>query len=198
MKPRAVIFFVLAAEALVAALGISNYGWTIEGLQATTRFSGRLSLLIFSFIFLLYPGKSIILNDILSRRYFLAFALAHGIHLVELLCYVYVAGIVLVPYRVAGGFLAYSLIFMMPWLQQKADAGQLDGNRFRLTALFYLFYVWFIFFMTYVARLNGSFQNAGGSFAEHATLMGWVCFMLVFKLTYTFIKRTGRTETPQV
>jgi hypothetical protein len=189
VKPRTAILLVLAGEALVAALGILNFGWSIEGLQATTRFSGRFSLLIFSFIFLLYPGKPTSLEDFFSKRYFLVFAIAHGIHLMELLSYVYLAGIVLVPYRVAGGFLAYSLIFLMPWFEQRTEAGTLEEKRFRMIGITYLFYVWFIFFMTYVARLNGSFQNAGGTYAEHAVLMGWVCVMLVYKLVVLLLTR---------
>ena len=177
---------------MVVALGIFNYGWGIEGLQATTRFSGRFSLILFSFIFLLYPTKQARLNGILSERPFIVFAIAHGIHLVELLSYVYLAGIVLVPYRVAGGFVAYSLIFLMPWFQHKSEHGELDKKRFGMVAMVYLFYVWLIFFMTYVARLNGSFQNAGGTYAEHVTLMGWVCVMLVIKLGYTFVKKNGQ------
>lgn len=197
VNPRTAIVLVLATEALVAALGIFNYGWSIEGLQATTRFSGRFSLLLFSLIFLLYPGKLTMLEGILSRRYFLVFAVAHGIHLVELLSYVYLAGIVLVPYRVAGGFLAYSLIFLMPWFQHRLENGSLEQTRFRATAMVYLFYVWFIFFMTYIARLNGSFQNAGGTWAEHVILMGWVCLMLAFKIVYIFLKRNGQTFNPR-
>ncbi len=194
VKSSAILLLVVVAEALVAALGLSIYGWTIEGLQATTRFSGRLSLLIFSFIFLLYPGKQNTLHGILSPKPFLAFALAHGIHLVELLSYVYLAGIVLVPYRVAGGFMAYSMIFLMPWFQQRAETGSLGKKRFMMISMIYLFYVWFIFFMTYVARLNGSFQHAGGTFTEHAILMGWVCAMLILKLTSVFMKKNGQTE----
>src|SRR6266481_5176603 len=98
MKTRNAIALVIIAELAVAALGINNYGWNLEGLQATTRFSGRLSLFIFSFIFLLYPKDKRILTFYFSEKFFLAFAIAHGIHLIELLSYAGLSGTTLVPY----------------------------------------------------------------------------------------------------
>ena len=186
MKLRTAVFLAIGAEAAVAALGVNNYGWSVEGLQATTRFSGRLSLFIFSFIFLLHPKEKSKLSFYLSDGYFLVFAIAHGIHLMELLMYVSLAGIPLVPYRVAGGFLAYSMIFLMPWFQLRFDNQKITATKFHALGLSYLFYVWLIFFMTYVSRVSGSFPNVGGTHSEHVTLMGWVCVMLVIKLGILF------------
>ncbi len=194
MKVRTAIFLALGAEAAVAILGVNNYGWSIDGLQATTRFSGRLSLFIFSFIFLLHPKEKPTLTFYLSNDYFLIFAVAHGIHLFELLSYVYLAGIPLVPYRVAGGFLAYSMIFLMPWLQQRFDSEKVSAIKFKTIGLLYLFYVWLIFFMTYLSRLNGSFPNGGGTHSEHVALMGWVCVMLGMKLLSLFFQKSGESE----
>jgi hypothetical protein len=196
MKTGTALLLAIVAEVVVAAVGILDFGWGIEGLQATTRFSGRLSLLIFSFIFLLHPGNKDFLSRLFSRNYFLFFAVAHGIHLAELLSYVYLSGIALVPIRVAGGFMAYALIFLMPWFQQKFDAHTLDGKKFHALGSVYLFYVWFVFFMTYVARLNGSFQNAGGSYAEHATLMGWVCLILAIKIIRILLRHDSEPPHP--
>ena len=190
MNVKTAIFLAVGAEAAVAVLGINNYGWSIEGLQATTRFSGRLSLFIFSFIFLLHPKQKPTLNFYLSDGYFLIFAIAHGIHLFELLSYVSMSGIELVPYRVAGGFLAYSMIFIMPWCQQQADSQKISASKFQTLGLVYLFYVWLIFFMTYVSRVNGDFPNGGGTHSEHVTLMGWVCVMLGIKFYYFFLGNT--------
>lgn len=192
MKMRTAIILVISAEVFVALLGVTNYGWSIEGLQATTRFSGRLSLFIFSFIFLLHQGKKETLALYLSNRYFLIFALAHGIHLCELLSYVYLAGIQLVPYRVAGGFLAYSLIFVMPWFQEQFDRKKIDDKRFQALGAVYLFYTWFIFFMTLLSRLNGSFPNAGGSHTQHVVVMGWICLILAIKLSSLFLKKSNQ------
>ena len=192
MKVRTAIFLAVGAEAAVAAMGVNNYGWSIDGLQATTRFSGRLSLFIFSFIFLLHPKEKPTLSFYLSDGYFLIFAIAHGIHLFELLTYVSMSGIVLVPYRVAGGFLAYSMIFIMPWFQRQADLLKISASVFQTLGLVYLFYVWLIFFMTYLSRVSGDFPNAGGTHSEHVALMGWVCVMLGMKLFSLFLQKSGR------
>ena len=193
MKVRSAIFLVFLAEALVAGLGVIQYGWNIEGLQATTRFSGRLSLILFSLIFLLHSRKIDTLQHFLSANYFLMFAIAHGIHLIELLSYVSLSGIPLVPYRLAGGFVAYMMIFLMPWFQMRAEQKKISESRIQQLGLVYLFYVWFIFFMTYLSRVNGSFPNAGGSHAEHVTLMGWVCMMLGMKMIQVFTKKPVNT-----
>jgi hypothetical protein len=181
---------VIIGELAVAALGINNFGWNVEGLQATTRFSGRLSLLIFSFIFLLYPTDKRILKFYFSEKFFLVFAVAHGIHLAELLSYVSLSGTALVPYRVAGGFLAYIFIFFMPFLQNRVDAGKTNVNTFQILGTVYLFYVWLIFFMTYVGRLRAELPNAGGTRQEYMTLISWVILMLGMKIVYLIINKS--------
>lgn len=183
MNYKNALLSTLIIEVAIALLAVINYGVTLEALQAVTRFSGRASLAIFSFIFLLQKHPYINLKAILSERYFLIFAIAHGIHLVELLSYIYLSGIALVPYRVAGGFIAYSFIFAMPWLEQLHHQSKLSPKQFSITTLLYLYYVWLIFFMTYLSRVQGSFPNAGGSFSEHITLLGWVALLLGIKLS---------------
>jgi hypothetical protein len=138
MKARTSLLLVIAAEMVVILLGVLSYGWTIQGLQAATRFSGRLSLFIFSLIFLLHPQHKQKLTDLMSDKFLLAFAVAHGIHLIELLSYVYLAQIQLVPIRVAGGFFAYVLIFIMPWLYQRNQLADKGG---KALIIFYQFYV---------------------------------------------------------
>ncbi len=182
----------LIIEVAIALLAVINYGVTLEALQAVTRFSGRASLVIFSLIFLFQKHAYINVRSILSEKYFLIFAIAHGIHLIELLSYVYYSGIPLVPYRVAGGFLAYSFIFAMPWLENRYHQSSLTAKKFSIIVLFYLYYVWLIFFMTYLSRVQGSFPNAGGSYIEHVTLLGWVALMLGIKLPDLIFKNKSR------
>jgi len=188
MRVSIAIALAVLASLAVVCWGVFLYGWNIEGLQATTRFSGRLSLGIFSLIFLLHPIKKDTLHSILSPQYFLVFAIVHGIHLGELLTYVNLSGIELVPTRVAGGFLAYSMIFAMPWLQYRMEHNQLSESRFKGISYVYLFYVWFVFFMTYLARVRGTFPNAGGSYGEHVALMMFVNIILGAKIIQLFRK----------
>ena len=88
MSVRTTIVFVLLLELGVVVLALVNYGWEIPGLQAIARYSGRLSLFIFSIIFLLHRQPGDVLKKILSEKFFLVFAIAHGVHLAELLSYV--------------------------------------------------------------------------------------------------------------
>ena len=179
----------LIIEVGIALLAVINYGVTLDALQALTRFSGRVSLVYFSLIFLFQKHAYVNVKSILSEKYFLVFAIAHGIHLLELLSYIYFSGIQLVPYRVAGGFIAYSFIFAMPWLEDRALQSKLTSKQFSIITLLYLYYVWLIFFMTYLSRVQGSFPNAGGSYAEHISLLGWVALMLGIKLSDQIFKK---------
>lgn len=181
MKFRTALILVLLLEIAVGILAFFHYGMTLEGLQATTRFSGRLSLAIFSLIFLFQGHQKINLEALLSDHCFLIFAIAHGIHLIELLSFVSLSGAPLIPYRVAGGFLAYAFIFAMPWLHELLRQGRLGEKRFSMLSNVYRYYVLFIFFMTYFSRVQGKVPNAGGTHTEHLILMGWVLSLLVFR-----------------
>ena len=180
----------LIIEVGVALLAVINYGVTVDALQAVTRFSGRVSLALFSLIFLFQKHPYIKVTSLLSEKYFLIFAIAHGIHLCQLLSYVYLSGITLVPYRVAAGFLAYSFIFAMPWLEQRYDQKRISPKQFSAITLLYLYYVWLIFFMTYLSRVQGTFPKAGGSYAEHIMLLGWVALMLGIKISDLIFKKS--------
>ncbi len=189
MSFRNAFLSTLIVEVGIALLSVINYGVSLEALQALTRFSGRASLIIFSLIFLFQHHKFIEVKSILSNKYFLVFAIAHGIHLVELLTYVYLSGIPLVPIRLAGGFLAYLLIFVMPWMEIQFNQARITSKHFSILTLIYLYYVWLIFFMTYLSRVQGTFPNAGGSYAEHVILLGWVSLMLGIKLSEGVLKK---------
>jgi hypothetical protein len=200
MSVRQALFVVILLEAAAAVLGIMSYGVTLEGLQAVTRFSGRLSLFLFTFIFLFHQHSSGNLKTWMSSRYFLIFAIAHGIHLAELLAFISLSGNELIPVRLAGGFIAYSMIFTMPVLEQRVTDGRVSLNAFSTASLIYIYYVWFIFFMTYLPRVRGTLTDAGGSYKEYVVLLGWVSLILGFKVSQLLssrmvkIRRRGNRE----
>jgi len=183
MKFRQAVLLIVVIEVVVVLLGLWNYGAGLEGLQAVTRFSGRSSLAIFSLIFLLHHQKGAFLKSLLSNDYFFVFAIAHGIHLIELLSFVYISHAPVIPYRVAGGFLAYSFIFAMPFVMQRHKLGKIRERPFSILANVYLYYVWLIFFMTYFSRVQGKVPHAGGSHGEHVAGMVWVLLLLTINLT---------------
>lgn len=183
MKFKNALLLVLIAEVTVALLAVINYGATLEGLQATTRFSGRVSLAIFSLIFLFQNHRYVNVTSLLSSHYFLIFAIAHGIHLVQLLAYVMLSGNELIPMRLAGGFLAYLIIFLMPYAQFRFEKNQLSAKHFSIFNLIYLYYVWFIFFMSYLPRVRGTLPHVGGSYPEFVVLLAWVSLMMGIKVS---------------
>ena len=180
------LLFVIVAELMVGLLALNHYGLTLQGLQATTRFSGRLSLFIFTFIFLFLPFSRERLSRIFSSNPFLLFAVAHGIHLFELLSYVYLSQADLIPVRLAGGFLAYIFIFLMPFVQTSFLSGKIDRKKYSLAENIYDYYVWFIFFMSYLPRVQGKLPNVGGTYAEFLLLFVWVCILLGVRIFLQF------------
>lgn len=177
---RAIALFVLL-EATIIGVAVLVDGFTPLALQTITRFSGRLSLFLFSIIFLL-QHKPATLHYWLSEKFYLLFAIVHGIHLFELLSYVTVAHVVLVPIRLAGGFLAYAFIFTMPILSHAAASGKFPASKFNPIQTMFLYYVWLIFFLAYLPRVQGKLPGVGGSYAEHVVLLGWVSTMLGIRL----------------
>ena len=182
MTSRKLIILFVAIEICIIGLGFMSEGYSLIALQTITRFSGRLSLFLFSAIFLLY-NKPHTITVWLSDQFYLLFAIVHGIHLIELLSFVYLSGIKLVPYRIAGGFLAYLFIFAMPLIQSYKMRGALSGRTYSTLETIFVYYVWLVFFLTYLPRVQGKLPQAGGSFAEHVALLGWVSTLLGMKLS---------------
>ena len=193
MSFRWAVALVFTLEILVTLWAIASYGWGLEGLQATTRFSGRLSLALFSIIFLFSERKPEIVQPVLSPKPYAVFAIAHGIHLGELLSFVWISKVELIPYRLIGGFLAYVLIFAMPYVQHLRMAGELSKRKYENIHTVYIYYVWLIFFMSYLPRVMGRLPNVGGYYQEFVVLLAWVCMLLGIRIAQLLIpQRTTR------
>jgi hypothetical protein len=184
------LFLTVGFEVLIIILAIGYYGYTANALQAIARYSGRLSLLIFAMIFIL-ESQPFLLRDWLSKHYFFVFAVAHGIHLIELLMYVSVSGTRLIPYRIAGGALAYAIIFIMPLIHHLFHKQQIAPKTFSKWRHVYLYYVWFIFLMTYIPRVLGKLPQAGGTYAEHVLLLILVLAILAVRVAFILKPRSA-------
>ena len=86
-------------------------------------------------------------------------------------------------YRIAGGFLAYLFIFAMPLFQAYKMRGVISNRTYSILETIFVYYVWLVFFLTYLPRVQGKLPQAGGSFAEHVALLGWVSTLLGMKLS---------------
>ncbi len=182
-----ILLFGVALEAVIILFSIGSEGFTLEALHVITRFSGRLSLLAFSLILLLYDRRGVIRLDIA----FLLFAVLHGIHLIELISYVSLSGVELIPIRVFGGFIAYAMIFAMPVLVAWKDQRKLSVKNFHRAEAVYFSYVWLIFFLTYLPRVMGTLPNVGGTFMEHVILFSWVIILGAIKMVSVIGSKLG-------
>jgi hypothetical protein len=185
MNSKKAVIVIVLLEVIMGASAVWWDGLSLEALHTTTRFSGRLSLLIFSLIFLWinHPKK---LAAWLSDKFYFVFAVAHGIHLIELVLYISVSGNPLIPIRLLGGFVAYAMIFAMPFLYYAYLLGKFTVRQFAFLKNFYQYYLWVIFFMTYLPRVRGTLTNVGGNYWEFVVLFCWVLFMLFIKVTSLF------------
>lgn len=188
MNFKKAVATIVLLEILLAVFAWYNYDFSLTGLQAVTRYSGRLSLLLFSILFLTLPDNQR-LYSILSDKPFTVFAVAHGIHLIELLGYVYLSENDLIPVRLAGGFLAYVLIFAMPLFQVRFEKGLITKTQYTVTLTIYQYYVWLIFFMSYLPRVQGKLPHVGGEYWEFVALLAWVCILLGMKVASLIVKR---------
>jgi hypothetical protein len=177
---KKLLFLSIALEILIIVAALAMDGFSVLALQTITRFSGRLSLMVFSMLFLLH-GRDI--DALSSFKPYLIFAVVHGIHLVELLSYVTLSGTKLIPVRLVGGVLAYAFIFIMPILDNRFVHGQLSKMKFKLFENLFLYYIWLIFFLSYLPRVQGKLPNVGGNYYEFVVLLAWVSTMLGIKLT---------------
>ena len=192
MNSRSAILLFLFLELIIVGFSILFFGISITALQTTTRFSGRLSLLVFSFIFI-NQNKPDRISPWLSNKPYLIFALVHGIHLIELLSYVYLSNIKLIPYRLLGGFLAYVFIFVMPFMSEAKSKGRLAERKFIAIETCFQYYVWLIFFLAYLPKVLGKLPNAGGSYWVNIALFSLVILMLGSKLLSSlYLSRTRR------
>jgi hypothetical protein len=180
ISTRTALLWLVLIELFILLLSYILYGLSLETWQAIARFSGRLSLIVFSMIFILQGSSS---SHYLPARPYFVFAVVHGIHLIELLIYIALSNNELIPIRLAGGFVAYLIVFVMPWIEHQYLNGKISNATMRLFENVSLYYIWFIFLMAYIPRIMGKLPNAGGSFTEHLTLFIFTFIIFAWRFT---------------
>lgn len=158
-------------------------GATTAFFQSAARLSGRVSLLFFG-VFVVYAGRFPNVEAgsehlKIKGRLAFDFMVVHVIHWFLLAAAVRLSGFELVPFRLAGGILAYGLVVAMPFILR----GQIRLPwSVALTQHLYVFYVWLIFFMTYLTRIQGKTPTATGSMSFYYFGMGACIALLSFYL----------------
>lgn len=127
-----------------------------EAFRHAARYSGRLSLLLFLVafgVFAVSRWKRDTATPPTLHHLVIVFAVLHFIHLGFVAMNVRLNAIELVPYKLAGGALAYALVLAYPIMIHRVKARSFLHP-------FYFNYVGVVMAITYVERLNGEFDGA--------------------------------------
>lgn len=151
-----------------------------EIFRHAARYSGRLSLLIYLFAFsyfaLTFTDKRAGVMATL-KKIVTIFCVLHIIHFGFLATNVWLNGIELVPYKLAGGILGYSFIVLYPFF--------IDRIKNKKLHFIYFLYLGIVMIGTYMARIKGEFPGAEPGpvhyFGVGATVLallvyGWMVF----------------------
>lgn len=144
-----------------------------EVFRLAARYSGRLSLGIYLLCFYLFvevqqkdkPSKKI-------KKALGIFAVMHLIHFVYLSVSIHINQVPIVPTRLAGGFIAYLMIVLYPFMIEKIAR--------KVYHLIYFYYVGFVMMMTYISRVRGQFEGASPEIFHYVALIVLLTAFLFF------------------
>ncbi|MFT5980100.1 MAG: hypothetical protein ACI898_000865 [Flavobacteriales bacterium] len=141
-----------AAIFLIAYLSFSDLG---EVFCHAARYSGRLSLIVYLIAIWHYMASKSQSDAQLTgtRSITMLFFVLHYIHLFLLGMNVNLNAVTLIPFKLAGGALAYLMILLYPLFFERIK------HKKAIHAIYFL-YVGFVMAMTYIARMNGNFEGA--------------------------------------
>lgn len=179
----------------------ASYESTIEILQAVTRFTARISLLMFAMVFTASALHKLLRKSWTAeflknwRPYALSFAYAHTIHLFAIfLLYRQTSEKAPLVTMVFGG-LAYLLIYVMAFTTNEKAVKKMGFRNWKALHRVALFYIWFIFFMTYIRRLmpaDPEEPGSGGSKTEFIIAFILVIAMMLVRIAAAVFTRAGR------
>lgn len=161
--------------AIGLALGLWQYsanGWTEEGTQLFTRYTARVSFLMFLLVFVarpvfvLWPSPTTVAMVRQRRHFGLAFGLAHGIHLLGIISYLWIIGSVLEASDAVPAF-GYLMVGLMAITSNNWSVRTL-GRGWKVLHKFGLYVIFAIFFLAYAGRLFGAYDDV----PEAAVAMG--------------------------
>lgn len=166
-------------ELLIFTYSYLNHTEIGEIFRYSARYSGRFSLLVYLFCFYYFATTYSLTNKANLHKLISVFCILHFIHFGFLATNIYLNQIVLVPYKLAGGFLAYSMILLYPFFINRPKLP-------RFAHLIYFYYVGLVMAITYVSRINGSFEGASPEpfhyFGLASTLIAFVGFgFMIFR-----------------
>ena len=153
MKLRGLLFVGIVLELLILGFVYSDNDGTGEVFRYAARYSGRLSLLVFIITFGVFAfNRNKSSGDTVVRGWAILFAVLHVIHLWFVALNIHLNEIVMVPFKLAGGALAYAMIVVYPFVLHRVRSGW--------PHLVYFYYVGLVMAVTLLARVQGHFEGA--------------------------------------
>lgn len=162
---------------------MDNYG---DIFRYVARYSGRLSLIIYLFCFYQYVCSFERLKNIQNTKTAVSiFCILHLIHFVFLVLSLYFNELPLIPFKVAGGFLAYIFIIIYPLIINKISKS--------IYHIIYFYYVGIVMLMTYVARIKGEFIGAEPELFHYvALILLLIAFLFFGYLIFSHLRKTKK------
>ena len=162
---------------------MDNYG---DIFRYVARYSGRLSLIIYLFCFYQYVCSFERLKNIQNTKTAVSiFCILHLIHFVFLVLSLYFNELPLIPFKIAGGFLAYIFIIIYPLIINKISKS--------IYHIIYFYYVGIVMLMTYIARIRGEFIGAEPELFHYvALILLLIAFLFFGYLIFSHLRKTKK------
>ena len=171
-KNKTWLIILVIIEILIFVWGYFSESYINEAIRISARYSARLSALVYLYCFYLFTlGLIKNTNKIDLNNWISIFCVVHLIHFCFLAANVYLNKIELIPYKLAGGFLAYLMIISFPFLVKKP-------NLAKWTYFVYFYYVGIVFIITYISRIKGQFIGAEPSIFHYIGLIAIAIFFI--------------------
>ena len=169
------IILAIAIEIAIFIVAYILSGSMEETFRYSARYSGRLSFITFLIAFYKFAfGHPLpIKNNLFLKRCIAIFCIVHCIHFGFLAVNVVLNDIPIVPVKLTGGFIAYLMIIIAPFVLHKLKLA------FQLT---YFYYVSIVMIITYIVRAKGDFKGvepfwfhylALGILISSCVFLGW-------------------------
>ena len=152
---------------------VDNWGDTFK---LSARYSGRLSLVIYLICFYHFTFSFIKKKSHTElKKSIILFCFLHYIHFIYLSLAVYLNDLPIIPIRLTGGFIAYLMILIYPFIINKIKN--------LVYHLVYFYYVGIVMGITILGRVRGTFEGADPEFIHY---VGLALIMLGF-IYFTYI-----------
>ena len=168
---KKIISFGVFVELLIFLIFFLSVDDISETFMYSARYSGRLSLIVYLYCFYVFSREFERNKYNKTKKVVLLFSVLHLIHFIYLAFSVWLNELPIIPYKLLGGFIAYILIIIYPFL--------IDKIKKTIYHIIYFYYVGIVIAVTYLARIKGEFVGAPTELFHY---FGFTIVILIFIL----------------